>query len=126
MENTSVLTPETDVLQQSKLGIASFVAGVVNAVVFFSLLIAAFIIAGISVEESTYEDSEAPTAFVVVFVFIIAGIIPILVGAGLGVASLLQHGRRRGYTIAGLITNALVFAAWFAGFLLTVVAAVAG
>ena len=110
--------PSNDNGQRSGLGRASFIVGVINAVIFVLVLIA---IVAINLLGS--QRGEPPLAFLVFFVVVVAGIIvglfPLLIGTALGIAALLRHEQRRRYAALGLLINGAVFGAWLPVFLYT-------
>jgi hypothetical protein len=94
----------TRVLPHSGLGIASLVIAVLAGVG----LLALFTIAGIMAEEAGGDLDENSPKVMLLGVFAIGGLGLALLGAALGLAGVLQKGRKKLFGTLGLVINALV------------------
>ena len=83
---------------QSRLGIASFVIGVVALLLLIAGPALAFF-------RAAQNAPQSDPIFRLVEILIVAGAVLALLGFGLGVACLLQRRRRRAWGVAGVILN---------------------
>ena len=87
-------------LKHSGLGIASFIIALLQGLLTYMVIL----IAGVLAAAGPQRDNEV--GFMIVGLLIITGIFTHCVGAGLGIAGLVQKNRKKVFAVLGLILNA--------------------
>ncbi len=87
--------------KHSGIGIASFVMGLIDLVLFFVMVLMAV---GVAASAGGQVDEHAPATIMLGLFVIFIGLV-CLIGTGLGVGSVLQKQRRRVFGIIGLCLN---------------------
>jgi hypothetical protein len=102
VQPTPLEKPVAPALKHSGLGIASFIIAIIAGVtLFFSFAVAGFL----QVSRPGGLDEKSGLAMLV-GLFIIAVCMVHLVGLGLGIAGVFQAGRRKVFSVLGLVLNA--------------------
>jgi len=99
VNDTFVQEQPPPIIKHSGLGIASFVIAIVQGFITAVVVIVAGVL--------TVKDPEQTNdmAFMLLGLFVIAGIFVHLTGAGLGIAGVIQGNRKKIFSILGLIFN---------------------
>jgi cytochrome c biogenesis protein CcdA len=106
--------------KHSGIGMASLVLALLSALSLVAMIGASVVI--VADDPAALEDENSPK-FIVVFVLLLASLVMMVVGLGLGVGGALQRDRKKLFGILGLISN-IVMLLMIVGFF--VVALLAG
>ncbi len=103
----------------SRMGVASFVIGILATVVLVALFVAGGVVAASAFENvdpqtldpESVQDSPAFVGLALIGVGVLGCLVLFVVGLGLGIAGLMQRTRKRLFSALGTALNGLILAA---------------